>query len=260
MIDRDKYLSHIDDQEKLIAMRKVLDKIEVVMRNHTIEYTDFLDPYEAYLAKSILNSFMDLNYIEYGGVEEAERKILIIFPDYMYEDDIPLGLSFYRVEGYLEKLSHPDYLGAILGLGIVRDKVGDIFVNNDYSYIVLKDEIARFVEYNLEKVRNNRVKLVEIEDDEIYVPEIQYKEKIEYLSSLRLDVVISGAYNMSRKDSSNLIKSEKVRVNWEPIDKPSYEVEVGDMISTRGFGRMLLYKVKGRSKKDRYISVIRLLV
>lgn len=260
MIDRDKYLSHIDDQEKLIAMRKVLDKIEAVMRDHIIEYTDFLDPYETHLAKSILNSFMDLNYIEYGGVEEAERKILIIFPEYMYEADIPLGLSFYRVEGYLEKLSHPDYLGAILGLGIVRDKVGDIFVASDSSYIVLKEEIARFVEYNLEKIGNNRVKLVKVKDEEIVVPEIEYREKIEYLSSLRLDVVLSGAYNISRKDSSNLIKADKVRVNWEPIDKASYEVEIGDMISTRGFGRMLLYEIKGRSKKDRYISVIRLLV
>lgn len=260
MIDRDKYLSHIDDNEKLISMKKVIDKIESVVRNHSIEYTDFLDPYERYLAKSILNSFMELNYLEYGGVEEAERKIIIIFPEYMYEEDIALGVSSYKIEGYLEKLSHPDYLGAILSLGIVRDKVGDIFVHEDESYIVLKEEIGRFVEYNLNKIRNNNVKLTSIPDSEILLADIEFKEKINYLSSLRLDVVISGAYNISRKDSANLVKAGRVRVNWESIDKPSHEIEEGDMISTRGYGRMILYNVKGRSKKDRFISVIRLLV
>ena len=97
-------------------MKQVLDKIEIVLKNHIVEYTDFFDPYEISLAVSILNRFQEISYIISGGYESSERSILIIFPEYMYQGDIDLNLKFLEINGNVSNLRHPDFLGAILNL------------------------------------------------------------------------------------------------------------------------------------------------
>ena len=260
LIDRELYTAHIKHDEKLIKMRRLLDKIEMVLDNHVIESSDFLDPYERYLAISILNRFDEVEYIEYGGYEDAERKIIIIFPFYQVKEDIPLGLSFLKIFGDLGDLSHKDYLGAILNLGIDRNKIGDILVNGDYGFVIVKKEIGDFILYNLQKIGNKNTKINYVSSKELIIPEVQYKEIREFLSSLRLDVVISVSYNLSRKDSMNIIKSGNVKVNWEPIDKPSLELKIGDIVSVRRYGRFMLYGIEGISKKGRLRSIIRILL
>jgi len=260
LIDRELYTAHIKHDEKLIKMRRLLDKIEMVLDNHVIESSDFLDPYERYLAISILNRFDEVEYIEYGGYEDAERKIIIIFPFYQVKEDIPLGLSFLKISGDLGDLSHKDYLGAILNLGIDRNKIGDILVNGDYGFVIVKKEIGDFILYNLQKIGNKNTKINYVSSKELIIPEVQYKEIREFLSSLRLDVVISASYNLSRKDSMNIIKSGNVKVNWEPIDKPSLELKIGDIVSVRRYGRFMLYDIEGTSKKGRLRSIIRILL
>ncbi|MGN9164001.1 RNA-binding protein [Tissierellaceae bacterium HCP3S3_D8] len=259
-IDRERYTSHIDDGEKLIKMRRLLDKIQIVLDNHMVETTDFLDPYERHLAMSILNRFDEIGYTEYGGYEDAERKVIIVFPFYRRGEDVSTGVSALKIEGDLENLSHRDYLGAILNLGIDRNKIGDILVISDYGFVIVKDEISDFIQYNLEKIGNKNVKVYRVSWDELVIPQSEYREITEFLSSLRLDVVISAAYNLSRKDSMNIIKSGNVKVNWGPIDKPSLELKVGDTISVRKYGRFILYDIEGMSKKGRLRSVIRILM
>lgn len=82
-IERDDYLHHINDKDKIVSMRRIIDKLEIVIRNHVNEDSDFLDPYERSLAKSILNRFDQIDYMESGGLEGAERKIITIFPSYL---------------------------------------------------------------------------------------------------------------------------------------------------------------------------------
>lgn len=79
-INRDIYTAHIKDKEKVLDMRKVIDKIEIVINNHVTEATDFFDPYERYLAKSILNRFMEIDYLEAGGVPLLKEKSWLFFP------------------------------------------------------------------------------------------------------------------------------------------------------------------------------------
>lgn len=259
-IDKELYTSHIRDNEKLIEMRKVLDKIENVLNNHSVEATDFLDPYEGYLAKSILHRFDDINYIESGGLDSCERRIFIIGPDYLDENQLKPKLSFLRIKGDLEGLSHKDYLGAILNLGIKRSKIGDIFVQDDYTDIVVKDEISSFIIYNLEKIANKKVEITEINKMDLEEPKLDFKEVNKFLPSLRLDVVLSNIYNLSRAESMNIIKSGNVKVNWEPTNKSSKELEVGDTISTRGYGRAKLHSIDGMSKKGNIHVSIRILI
>lgn len=259
-INLDEYTSHINDPDKLIKMRRVLDKIGIVMRNHSVETSDFLDPYERKLAKSILNRFTDINYAEFGGFEESERRVMAIFPDYQYEEDIDYSLSALKITKASEDLNHRDYLGAILQLGIERTKIGDILVQGDSGFIVLKSEIKDFILFNLEKIGNENIDIRECEIEEIVYTEPNFKEIREFLNSLRLDLVISAVCKISRNNSAKIINSNKVKVNWENIDKGSKELEIGDVVSVRGFGRFIIHSFQGHSKKGNLNIVIRILI
>lgn len=259
-IDREVYTAHIHDDEKLIKMRRLLDKIQVVLDNHVLKTTDFLDPYERRLALSILNRFDELEYIEYGGFDNAERKVIIIFPQYFLKDDILKEISILRVDGALENLSHRDYLGALLNLGIIREKIGDILVHENFGFIIVKKEISDYIQYNFEKIGNRNITIKNISGKDLIMPSIEFREVKTFLTSLRLDVVISGAYNLSRKESMNIIKVDKVKVNWEPIDKPALELDQSDIVSIRGYGRFQLYEINGTSKKGRIMCTIRILM
>lgn len=259
-IDREKYINHIQDNSRLIEMRQILDKIEIVMNKHLVESTDLLDPYSRLLAKSIIDQFLEIDYLEQGGLKESERQTIIIYPDYYYLEDEDLNIVALRLRGNFENLSHRDFLGSILGLGINRSKIGDILLHGDYTDIIVKREISNFIEFNLEKVANNKISIEEIRLQDLLPGETVYREIQKTLYSNRLDVYISGAYNLSRVESTKLIKAGNVKVNWEPIDKASKELEVGDIISIRGYGRSNLHSIDGLSKKGKIKSKIRILI
>lgn len=259
-IDREFYTSHIHDNEKLIKMRRLLDKVQIVLNNHVLETTEFLDPYERKLAQSILNRFDEINYCEYGGYEDAERKIIIIFPHYFAQDNKVEGVSVLRIDGALELADHRDYLGALLNLGITREKVGDILVHEDFGFIIIKEEISDYIQFNFEKIGNRNIKVSSISEDVLIIPEVKFKELKVFLTSLRLDVIISGAYNLSRRESMNIIKAENVKVNWESMDKSGAELEPGDVVSVRRYGRFILHEINGTSKKGRLMCTIRILM
>lgn len=260
LIDKDYYTSHIKDGEKLIKMRRILDKIEIVLNQHMVQNTDFFDPYEVHLSKSILNRFDDINYIEYGGYDSSERKIISVYPSYMDSGSLEESLICFKIEGDLGIMSHKDYLGALLNLGIKREKIGDILVHRDYGYIIVKYEIGDFILYNLDKIGNKNVNITNISFKDLKIPTVEYKEIKRSLTSLRTDLVISEAFNLSRKDSMDIIKRGFVKVNWEPIDKPAKEVNQGDVVSVRGYGRFVLYSIDGLSRKGRMMTNIRILI
>lgn len=259
-VDKDKYTSHIKDQDKILEMRRLIDKIEIVLKNHMLQSTEFLDPYERRLAKSILNRFDDLEYVEQGGLLDAERKTIIMFPFYQDKSDLEDNVVVLKVNGNLQGLTHKDYLGAVLNLGIKRNKIGDILVHNDYGYIVVKPEIADFLLINLEKIGNQNTIIKRVELESIEPIEHKFKEINITLSSYRVDVYLSSVYNLSRQKSSELIKSNLVKVNWEPTDKQNKELSEGDIISARGYGRSILYSVDGISKKGKIKANVRILI
>lgn len=241
-------------------MKRIIDKIEMVLNNHVEEATDFLDPYERSLAKSILNRFSEVNYLENGGIEEVERKIITIFPHYIDSSTIIEKITALRVTGNLQELSHKDYLGGILALGIKRSKIGDILLHDEYTDFIIKSELSDFIMLNLEKIGNKKVTIEEISLDELLPINLEYKEISRVLSSNRLDAYLSACYNLSRKDSGSIIKSGGVKINWENIDKLSKEVEKGDMISVRGYGRSIFHSVGGFTRKGNLKAIIRILI
>lgn len=258
-LDKAYYTSHISEEDKLIEMRKLLDKIEIVLNKHRVQKTDFLDPYEIYLAKSILNRFQEISYQVFGGHNNLERNIIVIYPEYSEEDPRDY-LVCLKIKGDFENLNHRDFLGAIMNLGIDRGKIGDIVILNDFAYLFCSNEISNFIIYNLEKISNQKIYLSIIKFSEIAIPDPQYREVKKFLTSLRLDLIISNTLNISRNNSLNLIKRNMVKMNHKIINRPSEEVNSKDLISVRGYGRFYLHSVEGKSKKDKYLCIIRILI
>ena len=258
-IDREDYLAHITDINQVVNMKRLLDKIEICLRDYSIEATDFFNPYEIKLAESILNRFTDIKYIIIGGLDNAERKIIVIAPDYHFftREDYPL--TYYKLRG-AENKNHRDILGALMSLGVIREKIGDILVSGDTGQIVVKKEISSYFLYNLDKVGRDYINIEEIDLDDLEDVETVYREKTNTVASLRLDAIISMVYNISRSDSQRLINADKVKVNWEPINKISLEISEGDLVSIRGFGRFILDSIEGLSRKNRIRITTKILI
>jgi RNA-binding protein YlmH len=257
--DKEKYVAHIKDKNEILNMRKVLDKIELTLEKYDVQSTDFFDPYQRRLASSIINRFNEISFQEDGGIDKAERKVLSIYPSYMESNDIKSNITPISISGNIQKLTHKDFLGAMLGLGITREKIGDILVHEGFAQVIVKNEVAEYVLLNLLKVGKENVKTEIIKNSDLKDSIISYKDFSITLPSLRIDAVISGALNISRNDSLSIIKNNRVKLNWEPIEKPVVEVKEGDMISVRGYGRFILLSLLGLSRKDRIKAIIRII-
>lgn len=259
ILDREKFIANIQDKEQVENARRLLDKIEIVLHRHMVQCTDFLDPYERRVATSILNQFMDIDYRELGGIEEAERKIIAIYPHYHILSKEDVDLNYVEISNYTNSFTHRDFLGSILGLGIKREKIGDVFVHKDSTQVVVKSEISDFILLNLNKVGRENVEVKEISAENLCPMEIKYVEKTIDAPSLRLDGVVSNVLNLSRSKGQSLINNKCVKVNWEKINKGHREVNEGDIISVKGYGRFIVFSFLGKTRKDRFKISIRLL-
>ena len=218
-----------------------------------MKHSDFLTPYEQRELASVLNGIYDVRYSFDGMSEQSERKIVSIYPDYLEEScqDILVCL---KITGntLFSKLSHRDYLGSILGLGLRREKIGDIFVVQDGAYIVCLQSVADYICFHLEKVKNVSVKVNRVEKDEIELPKQEKRECEFVVSSIRLDSIVAGMFHLSRNDAKSLVQKELVSVDYEVISNPSKILEPPSVISVRGFGKGTFEKVLYQTKKDRY--------
>ena len=236
-------------------MFKVIDKVNSCLKHYEVKCTDFLNPYEVKNAIGILNSFDDIKYSLDGGYDDAERKVIFIYPYYMEYEDIENKLEIVQIEGNFKfkEISHKDYLGAILNLGIVREKIGDIIIHENFCQVIVMNGIYDFLNINLNKVSRNKVTVKQISRENFITSLPSYKEISFTVSSQRLDCIISGLYNISRQDSLKYISSERVFVNYEKIISPSKEIYENSLISVRGKGRSIIVSIGEITKKGRII-------
>lgn len=255
-LNRIDLINHINRPEDKISIRKVIDKMESVMNSHISTSTDFLNPHEINLSISILNRFKDkVSYEIDGGYEDSESSIIYIYPSYRYEnEDDDLVLFKFETNN---KIKHGDVLGSILGLSIDRGKIGDILIGEKFTYFFVKREIANFIEINLTKVSKYNM-LLSREDDISNIPKKEYDFKKIIVSSFRLDNLISKVFNLSRSKVKEMIKAELVKVNFAKETRPHLELELGDLISVRHYGRFRVYDVEGNTKKGNFVLIVRL--
>lgn len=248
-INKDNLFLHIPD-ENLITIKKIVDRMELALKKHEILSTDFLNPYEVELAKSILNRF-DIGWISDGGYDDAERRIIYLYPNYILDlkKDKVSCLSIEKQDG----INHKDVLGSIIGLGVDRAKIGDIIFSN-YIYIFVKNEQYEFLRYNLKKIGKYNIKFL---DEPFKMIEKKFVDKKIIVSSLRLDNVLSSALNISRSKVNNLIKSGKVNVNFKVETKTSIQLTESDTLSVRGFGRIIFDNIENTTRKGNFVLNIK---
>lgn len=256
-VNKEDILKGITKIEDKVLASRLLDKAEQC-RYSSFVFSDFLTPYEAALAKRVLNKLETLHFEFWGGYDDAERVVAVISQDIIFKEDIQhnINLGFIEIELLAEKaLSHRDYLGSLLGLGIRREKIGDILVDEGKCTVIVHDQIADFIVYNIEKIGNVKASCHRISSFQFIPPKKQEKLISSTVASLRADAIASSGFGISRTKILDYFKSQRVSINWETIQNPAKLLIEGDVVSIRGLGRMVLEKVGGTTKKDR-ISIL----
>ena len=249
-----------DNKEDKIILAKALDALEECRREDRISYTDFLDMrMQGILEKEL--KFYGAKYFFEGGYDTSERRIAVFLPDWAEKDDF-YGMSPIEVLRVSHKqggkaLTHRDYLGSILGLGLSRAKIGDIIVYSSGADIIIDRELEEFLLANYFKAGRTELSLSAVPVEEINLSEVRTEEITDTLASLRLDAFLSSAYRSSRAKAQEAVRQGLVFVNNAECLKPDKELSEGDVVVLRGKGKCVLEKIGGTSKKDRIFITIK---
>ena len=254
-------LNEYKRQDDKMLLAQILDKLEFLGKREKIEYTDFFDMYQIALAQSFLKKFNFNNYIFYGGFEEAERKILVLYPEKyninMVEKNYSKIVKVIRIvlsEKEKSKYSHRNYLGGIVKVGIDREKVGDIIVSDDGADILVKEETAESLKQSLgslTRFENSKIEIIEL--DKLRKQEIKVEEISIIVPSLRLDNFVSDLARTSRSKAVQIINSERVFINGKNETKTSKTIKLGDVITIRGKGRFIVKEFTGSTRSGRTV-------
>lgn len=256
-MNKSKNLDHISTENKEIA-RRVIDLCEIVSRTKSTECTDFYNPFEVKELTSLINTYDTICFSLIGN-EDSESKAILIYPEYMDEVNPEDYVSLVKIDKKDYDIAHKDVLGSLLSLGIKREKLGDIIINDEAIYFYIRNEILDYVLLNLEKIKNYGVELEVIDLATPIAREIDYEEKLITCASARLDLVLANIYNLSRSDAKNAIEAGLVKLNYKVTYKISETLEVGDMVSMRRRGRFIVGDYLGLSKKDKLKLIIKII-
>lgn len=264
-MDKQLILNKYSKPEDKLLISKMLDKIELSKSKNKIENTDFLDMYQKHLLEKILKQEKVENYIITGGAEGTERNTIIFYPEKLkvvvnknYQKILPITCIRISLPKEMhDKYSHRDYLGGLIKLGIKREKIGDIFVFKDGADILVLDEISKFLLNNISSLtRFSKSKIEKINIEGIREKEINKEELRIIVSSMRLDCVVSELLKTSRGKAEEIIKEQRVFVNFENIDKLTRQIKENDLITVRGKGRFEIARIEGTTRNDRIKLVI----
>ncbi len=208
---------------------QVLNWKDYVDTAYTSKLTDFLDPREQHILKTIIGENGNINYQFFGGLSETERKRALIMPDYFIPtlEDFQITLFEINYPTKFVTIEHPKVLGTLMSLGLKRGKFGDILIKDERIQFLVSREINDYIKSNLESIGRATIQLKEARLEEAIIPENSWHEQSITVSSLRLDTVISGIHNLSRQKSLNFIQQGLVKVNWTLIENPSFECDDG---------------------------------
>ncbi len=245
-------------RENMILEAYLRDCILRVEKTHQPVHTRFLDPAQQRMIKELLKKSFGIGCMWFGGHEDAERCVAVFFQEENGDLGIESPVSVLRVtwnKRYYH-FSHRDVLGALMSLGIIRENIGDILVDDDGAYIFVVSEIVDFLLLHLLSIGKANVKVEKLAEEDFIPPVPKTKELRATVPSLRLDAIVSAAYGISRSKALPLIQGGYVRVNWDEVLKPDKVLQQGDVISVKKKGRARLQHVGNFTKKGRIAITI----
>ena len=235
-----------------------LDLARMAYQREIMTFSDFLNLNERNILQSIGQKLSYVQVEGWGGYELAERQIAVFRPEApVFCADYPIVcLKIAPLQRkFAEDLSHRDYLGSILNLGMERSCLGDILVGKEVTYLFCLERMADFICENLTRIRHTSVTVERVEARDFdYEPE--YKEITGTVASVRLDRLLALAFGASRSSLTGLIEGGKVFVNGRLVTSNGYEPKEGDLVSVRGMGRFRYAGGGGQSRKGREYVIL----
>ncbi|WP_079529769.1 YlmH family RNA-binding protein [Halobacillus hunanensis] len=252
---------HFREDERPFIDQVISWENDVEMRYERKE-SDFLNPREQQIVSAVMGNNPVLQWSLYGGSEASERKRVIIAPEYevINEQDFQVVLLEASYPEKFMTLEHRDVLGAFMSLGIRREKLGDLIVQDGWIHILAASEISEYICMNFTGVKKAKVNFEPKPLSSLMESNEVWQSKDATLSSLRLDVVVKEIYGVSRKKAAMFIEAGHVKVNFKIVESPSFSIEAGDLLSVRGSGRSRVDQINGMTKKEKYRVTISKLI
>lgn len=241
-----------ETEEDRLLLARLYDRLSRAEERNIFAATGFLSPREQAMTQRMLPH---LPLVFFGGCEGAERRVACYLPDYLTEDEltVPEGPVAAVRAVYYEKdaLTHRDFLGSLMGAGIKRETVGDIYVSAGQCDFLVTRPVLPYLLENFTSAGRTRLRLAEIPLAEVQRPAAEKREIRDTVPSLRLDCLVGAAFSMARGPAGQLIAAGKVAVNDLVCLKGDRQLKEGDRIAVRGFGKAELAQVGGATRKGR---------
>lgn len=243
-----------DEERRLLA--RVWDKADAAHRGAPA-CTPFLSQGQQEAAERLMSALGHPRHFYAGGYPAAERRVCAFLPEWQDEENWESPFSALRCTWRSgEKLTHRDFLGAVLGAGIEREKVGDILVGTESCDLLVFTELVPYLSQNLTEAGRAHLHLEVVPLAELEVPEKTVKVIHDTVSTPRLDAVLSSGFSLSRGKAADAIAAGRVEVNHTPCLKGDRQVNQGDTLTCRGLGKCVVTELGGQSKKGRTILTI----
>ena len=239
-----------------IIKRRMLDLADIADRRSQYTFTVFLNEAELAEFYEILPQLPPVGYTVWGGRENAERNMLRFgsLENLGYEEQFPICCVQVAPlqKKFADDLSHRDFLGAVMHLGIERQEIGDILVGEKEAYLFCTETMAEYICRELETVRHTSVRCTVVENPPEMLTEKRQEGEIQAASE-RIDGVISKICRISRSECSELFRRGLVFVNGRAIENTSYILKAGDKVSVRGQGKFEYCGIIGQTRKGNLI-------
>ena len=207
------------------------------------------------------------SFFLYGGAKEAERRIAVFLPYYLNKDEVLSGekekaslIHLLRIYPKNEKfgendLTHRDFLGALMNIGIERDRLGDIYTDGRLAYVYVLDAMEEEVKKSITKVKHTDVKVEEVSPFDCPLSP-HFEEVTGSVSSLRLDSILAFAFHLSREKAKNYLDADFVSVNGKTTSSATYLLKENDRVSCLRKGKFIYRGEIKTSRKGRLIVSI----
>jgi RNA-binding protein YlmH len=266
----------VEEKNRTFLAGRIKDLAERAYNNNYVTSTEFLslseqNDFYRILASEGISSNSDMyhgaRYVVYGGFEDAERAKVCFLPQYldresflMAENAEPSVLACVHIEPvnarFADDLTHRDYLGALMNMGIERDQIGDILTGDQEGYVFATPQVSELMVKELIRIRHTSVKCTVVCPSECNIRP-SFSEESGSVASERIDAVIAFVYHLSRSEAQKLIESESVFIDGRTAYSGGYDLKPGSRVSVRGHGKFIYDGPQGTTRKGRLFVKVR---
>ena len=242
------------DDERTFLKKRFSELAEQSAREYRYRYTEFLSLYELSIFYEMEKELSFAEPKVFGGCDMAERCMIRFGMEEMGTESEEFPISILEIKPsmpkFAQKLSHRDYLGSILGLGLKREKIGDIFVRENSACVFVNESVESFIIAHLDTVSRTKVTVCKVSAVPGNLqPRLLGKEVL--VSSNRVDSIIAKLYGLSRDEALRLIKNGSVFINGRMLSKNAAVLQENQIVSVRGYGKFIFDGEGNKTRKDK---------